>query len=248
MANLSANPSDLTNVSNKNTYIPKCSKINYDYVNKKHNDSTNNLTNDYCYANKFMVLHQNIQGIKNKIDEFLISLPHNVPQVICLTEHHLQTDEISNVNFGQHTLGSAFCRQSYKQGGVCIYISKNISFNAINLDQYIKEKDLEICALKLCLLSRCFTVICIYRSPTGDFTYFLNQLESIMNRTCKTSTHIILCGDFNINYLNDNSRKHILDALLASFGLSSTVQFPTRISNQSCTLIDNIFIKKIFSY
>ena len=30
--------------------------------------------------------------------------------------------------------------------------------------------------------------------------------------------------------------------LLASFGLFSTVKFPTRISYQSCTLIDNIFI------
>jgi hypothetical protein len=91
---------------------------------------------------------------------------------------------------------------------VCIYISKNICFNATNLDQYIKEKDLEICALKLCSLTSCFTVICIYRSPTGDFTYFLNHLEYILNKTCKTSTDIILCGDFNINYLDDNSRKH----------------------------------------
>jgi hypothetical protein len=213
MANLSANPSDLTNVTNKNTYnpclTPKCSKINHDFDNKNHNHSTNNLKNDYCYANKFMVFHQNIQGIKNKIDEFLISLPHNVPQVICLTEHHLQMDKTGYVNFGQHTLGSAFCRQMYKQGCVCIYISKNIRFNAINLDQYIKEIDLEMCALKLCLLSRCFTVICLYRSPTGDF---------------------------NVNYLNDNSRKHISDALLASFGLFSTVKFPNRISYQTCTL------------
>jgi hypothetical protein len=127
MANVNTNPSDLTNVSNKSTYIPclisKGSRMNYDSVNKNHNHSPNNLTNDYYYANKFMVLHQNIRGIKNNIDEFLISLPHNVPQVICLTEHHLQTDEISNVNFGQYTrtLGSALCRQIYKQGG-CVYL------------------------------------------------------------------------------------------------------------------------------
>jgi len=53
---------------------------------------------------------------------------------------------------------------------------------------------------------------------------------------------MILCGDFNINYLDDNSRKFPLDSLLASFGVFSTVKFPTRISHQSCTLIDNIFI------
>jgi hypothetical protein len=27
-----------------------------------------------------------------------------------------------------------------------------------------------------------FTIICIYRSPTGNFTYFLNQLESILKK------------------------------------------------------------------
>jgi hypothetical protein len=151
MENVSTNPTDLTNVINENKYIscatPECSKANYDSENKNHNHSPNILSYDYCNANNFVVLHQNIRGSTNKMDELLISLPPNAPQVIFLTEHHLQTEEIGNVNFGQYTLGSAFCRQTFKQGGVCIYISKNISFNSINLDQYIKEKDLEICAL-----------------------------------------------------------------------------------------------------
>jgi len=76
----------------------------------------------------------------------------------------------------------------------------------------------------------------------GNFTYFVNQLESILNKMCETSTELILCGDSNVNYLNDNSRKHLLDSLLASFSLFSTVKFPTRIFSYSCTLIDNIYI------
>jgi hypothetical protein len=54
---------------------------------------------------------------------------------------------------------------------------------------------------------------------------------------------IIICGDININYLNDSLQQHQLDSLLASYGLYSTVQFPTRIYNSS-TAIDNIFINK----
>jgi len=99
------------------------------------------------------------------------------------------TEEIGNVNLGQYTLGATFCRQTYKHGGVCIYILKDIQFNTINLDQYNEEKDLEICALKLRLSSCNFTIICIYRSPTGNFTYFLNQLESIFKKLYKTSTN-----------------------------------------------------------
>jgi hypothetical protein len=76
----------------------------------------------------------------------------------------------------------------------------------------------------------------------GNFSYFLNQLELILNKVYKTSNELILCGDFNINYLNDNTRKDHLDSLLASFNLCSTINFPTRIFNNSCTLIDNIYI------
>jgi hypothetical protein len=76
----------------------------------------------------------------------------------------------------------------------------------------------------------------------GDFYYFLNQLELILNKLYKISNEIILCGDFNINYSNDNSRKDLLNSLLASFNLFSTINFPTRIFNKSCTSIDNIYI------
>jgi hypothetical protein len=67
---------------------------------------------------------------------YFISLLHNAPHVLCLTEHHLQTEEIENVNLRQITLGAEFCKQTYKQGGVSIYVSSNIQFNTINLDQY----------------------------------------------------------------------------------------------------------------
>jgi len=82
------------------------------------------------------------------------------------------TEETGNINSGQYTLGATFSRQTYKHEGVCIYVLKDIQFNTINLDQYNKDKDLEICVLKLCLLSSSFTIICIYRSPIGNFTYF----------------------------------------------------------------------------
>ena len=90
-----------------------------------------------------MILHQNIQGISNKIDEFLNSLSPNALQVICLTEHHLRIEEIGNVNKSQDTLGATFYRQTYRHEGVCIFVPKNIQFQTINLDQYNKEKDLK---------------------------------------------------------------------------------------------------------
>jgi len=38
------------------------------------------------------------------------------------------------------------------------------------------------------------------------------------------------------------TKKTLLDSLLASYNLTNTVYFPTRIQNTSATAIDNIFI------
>jgi len=52
----------------------------------------------------------------------------------------------------------------------------------------------------------------------------------------------IIFGYININYLHCHNRRQQLDTLLASYNLKSTVDFPTRITNGSSTVIDNIFI------
>jgi hypothetical protein len=57
-----------------------------------------------------------------------------------------------------------------------------------------------------------------------------------------TTKEIIICGDIDINCLIDSTYKQVLDSLLASYGLCSTVQFPTRIPNKSSSAINNLFI------
>jgi len=49
------------------------------------------------------------------------------------------------------------------------------------LNKYSKEKDFEICAVKLHISSHIIIMIAIYRSPSGNFAYFLDSLESILN-------------------------------------------------------------------
>jgi endonuclease/exonuclease/phosphatase (EEP) superfamily protein YafD len=114
-------------------------------------------------------------------------------------------------------------------------VTKNIQFNTI-------EKDLEVCALRMSLFQKNLIIICIYRSTTGDFKYFINQLEIILNRIYKAKTYIFLCGDFNINHFEANNRHNQLQTLLASYNLISTVTFPTRITSNTSTLTDNIYV------
>jgi len=76
----------------------------------------------------------------------------------------------------------------------------------------------------------------------GDFLQFLRNLDSILNFLYNNTIEIIICGDFNINYLNENDKRSKLDNLLLSYNLYSTVKFPTRINNNSMAATDNIFI------
>ena len=78
--------------------------------------------------------------------------------------------------------------------------------------------------------------------PIEEFNdeYILPLLE----KASKENKPLILLGDFNINLLksdSDNSVSNFLD-ILGSFSLLPQIIFPTRLTNTSKTLIDNIFI------
>lgn len=112
------------------------------------------------------------------------------------------------------------------------------------MDRYSNEKDIKICAVKLHILSLAIVTVTVYRFPTGNVAYFLNNLEAALNQIYNNTVDIILCGDFNINYFNDNQNKQALNSILTSYSLCSIIDFPMRIHNNLHTMIDNTFINK----
>jgi hypothetical protein len=98
--------------------------------------------------------------------------------------------------------------------------------------------------VKLHILSRTIVIKTVYRSPTGNIANFLNHLEAALNRVCNNTVDIILCGDFNINYLSDKQNKQALNSLLIIYGLCSIIDYPMRIHHNSDTMIDIMLITK----
>jgi hypothetical protein len=60
----------------------------------------------------------------------------------------------------------------------------------------------------------------------------------------------VICGDTNINYLENCKKRQQLNALLQTYNLKETVSFPACKTNASSSAIDNIFIirSKIILY
>jgi len=160
------------------------------------------------------------------------------------TEHHLHDHEINNTCNIYYKLGAKYCRKGCKYGGVSVFVHETLLFSTVELNEFCKDQDLEVCAVKLHISSFVLCILCIYKPPTRNFSYFLSSLESILNQLYTNSINIIICGDININYLANTNYKFQLDSLLASYDLYSTVDFPARINNCSSTVINNIYIDK----
>jgi len=188
------------------------------------------------------ILRQNIQGLRGKSDEMIDSLYPTLPHVLCFTEHHLNQREINLTQIDSYTLGTSFCRNSLKMGGVCIFVNKNLNYMNIDLQKFSQERDIEAGAFKISVNSVNICILTIYRAPSSNFTHFLDKLELILNLLHSNNVQLIICGDINVNYLVESNKISLLDSLLASYNLTSTVHFPTRIQNNSATAIDNIFI------
>jgi len=128
---------------------------------------------------------------------------------------------------------------------VCIFVHEDLDLSSISLDKYCKEKDIEVCAVKLKTTPIQLIILAIYRSPSGNF---LKNLDSILNTWYSTKIEFVICGDININYLEKCKKRQQLNALLQTYNIIGTVSFPTHKSKASTTAIDNISIIRIKNY
>jgi len=172
------------------------------------------------------------------VDGLSNSLFPDYPHVMSLTEHHLKDYEKNNLPIDHFKLGSKFCRHEFKNGGVFIIIHEDLEFFSISLDKDFKEKDIEVCAVKLNLTPIKLLILAIYRLPLSNFMIFLKNLYSALNTWYSNETEFMICGDININYLENCKKRQQLDALLQTYNLIGTVSFPTRKTSASTSAID----------
>ena len=56
-------------------------------------------------------------------------LYHDLQQILCLTEHHLNHMELNLIHTEKYLLGSFYCRKHILKGGVCFFIYKSIKIS-----------------------------------------------------------------------------------------------------------------------
>lgn len=179
------------------------------------------------------VLSQNVQSIKNKINQLEALIDEHGFEILCITEHCCKSDEIAQFNFPNFLLASNYCRTVKRGGGSSIYIKNHIPFKplkTVSLESIFEVSMVSIPSGNL-------TIICVYRPPDGLLEPFFNMLESLLS-SVSLNANIVLCGDININSFNETPEKLQLFDIFQSFNLVSLSLFPTRVTRRTATSID----------
>ena len=231
-------------LTENNANLNHSSKINCEYYLP--NDFKKVLkTKTFTSNNILSMMHLNTRSLNNKFDSFKQLLNSLIVpfQIIGLTEtwlndtnddlYKLDTYDFVNVN-----------RTSKCGGGVGIYIKKGIQYKIrrdlnINDENIIESAFIEIINLQ----KKNIIIGVIYRPPNSNFNLFENEINKILSKTDKENKICYLMGDFNIDLLKSEScdfARRFLEQLLTSSYIPLILK-PTRITQHTATLIDNIF-------
>ena len=205
------------------------------------------------------ILDLNVQNIFTKFDE-LESFVHranatNPIGVICLNECWLNAnDSLVGLNLQNYRM---FFQPGDRVGhghcGLVTYIHNQ--FNATDITDRITVEHtawdymcLEISHQKP--NSKKYLVSNVYRLPNElvqDVNIFATEFSTYLSLIKNRKRISFICGDFNINLLSLDTRQHynnFYDRVTAK-SFFPKITLPTRIQNESYTLIDNIFSNDI---
>jgi uncharacterized protein YejL (UPF0352 family) len=106
------------------------------------------------------------------------------------------------------------------------------------------EQIFECVIIFVCINKKTINLIGIYHSPNTDNDLFFTQLDSVLSKfhNATKNKSLILCGDLNINLLNESNDQAKLLDIVNSYNLSLANFQPTRLFNNSCTLINHFFV------
>ena len=85
---------------------------------------------------------------------------------------------------------------------------------------------------------------CVYRPPFMSVKSFNVQLNGMLGKLQHENKHVYITGDFNVNILphikSSLDRQDFMNIFSSSF-FAPLITKPTRVTDHSATLIDNIY-------
>ena len=212
---------------------------NYENLNTVQCVSLHEVESLLVNPNSLNIICQNIRSVKKNVDAFqaLLNCCNFEVHMIILTETW-NVDHLTFILPGYKSFSST--AHINKAEGVVIYIRNDLNIKSIEVDVMehcnsvfvgiIIENDIRL------------GITSVYRSPDRDVICFLETLRNHLKWASTYKFHVFV-GDININIkkLSDTSQEYL--DIFANFGFSSFINEFTRVSCETQSCIDHIFVK-----
>ena len=239
------------------------------YTDTEFNELITNSS--FTDLNHVIILSINIANLFSKLsslNRFLthVSVSGKKPDIVCLVETHISHEQnagydklaLSNIVPGYKFFHKG--RSSRKGGGVGILVSDDIQCEADICEASQRkvafvDEQFENIVVRIpeCIDStnssrkkKDLVIAAVYRQPnSSNLEVFLNHTETLLRTIDKPGSEIVIAGDMNLDLLKYESHlptSRYLD-IMTNHGLIPRIIRPTRIKNQSASLIDHIFTR-----
>ena len=131
-------------------------------------------------------------------------------------------------------------------GGVGLFVKKDLNLVVRN-ELSVSNCEFEALWVDIELSNEKIICAMVYRHPNGHLETFTNYLYATLNKIVNENKLCIILGDFNINLLNYETHsptESFINTISSYFMIPQILQ-PTRVTDHSATLIDNIFINSV---
>lgn len=191
-----------------------------------------------------MLLTVNARSILNKSASLEQLLLDQEPHIVAITETWL-TPDILNDEFTPPEYAVIRKDRPTRGGGVALLISKSIPF--VVLPDVIGAEAV-FCKIHCDGIS--IVTGCVYRSPSSDNKCIIAIQDYL--QTHAHNSRLIIMGDFNLPDINWNNMQYTSQSsetlidLILNFNLQQVVLAPTRIKDQTKSVLDLILISGQF--
>ena len=217
--------------------------------------TTDDFTNTRLATGSLNILSLNCQSLNAKFNElqiFIEEMCHDQFGVICLQESWLADNfEYSMFNLRNYSMikQGKLCSE---HGGLIIYVHDRYDISApLTLIESVSGWEyLCIEISQKAPYPQKYVIVNVYRPPNeivDKFNIFVNEFDMFLNNLSKMNRSTYICADFNIDLLRIHKKhnyRNFFDTVLSA-GFHPKITLPTRITDTSNTLIDNILVNVI---